>query len=167
MTARAQKRNFFLKTLASLAIFTCAAQSPAKVQTNHWGIGVTNVGPNFGSPQISTEWQMGRASALELLVGIDTIQNSNSLSLGGRFNRHLFIEESLDYNAYLGGGLISSTDSSGGAASGYYFETGAMANIYLSGLPNLGIQLGSGLRLESPGGSRIRTVFFSGFHYYF
>jgi len=139
----------------------------AKVQVAHIGIGVTNIGPGFSSPQISVEWQMDKASSLEGMMGIDTLQNSNSLSLGARFNRHLFIEESLDYSVYLGGGLMNQGASEGTSSSGFFFEAGGMANVYLSGLPNLGIQLGSGLRMESPTSSRIRTVFFSGFHYYF
>lgn len=165
-TATPQKSRKKLACFLLVSLLLVSLPSHAKVQPAHWGFGVTSAGPGYGSPQLSAEWAMNIASSLEVLMGMDTVENSNSLSLGARFNRHLFIEESLDYSAFLGGGILSASVG-GAAASGFYFETGALANFYLTGLPNLGLQLGSGFRLESPGSSRIRSIFFGGFHYYF
>jgi hypothetical protein len=168
---RKSKRKLFFKTsftLTLLCLFCGATNSAnAKSQVGQWGLGITNLGPNFVSPQLSAEWQSTKASAVEIQFGIDTVANSNSLSLGARYQRHLFLEESLIYSVYLGGGLMSSTTGEATSSSGFYFETGGLASFYLEGLPNLAFQVGSGLRLETPGGSRIRTVFFGGFHYYF
>jgi hypothetical protein len=168
MGLAASPRNFmnFLLTLSLGALCVGAENSQARNLVGHKGLGVTNVGPGFGSPQISAVWQMTQGSAIEAEFGIDTLQTANSLSLGLRYQKHLFLEESLYYSVYLGGGLLNAP-SGATSSSGFYVESGGLATFFLANQPNLALQVGSGVRMETPASSRIRTVFFGGFHYYF
>jgi hypothetical protein len=143
------------------------AAARGKDLRGRWGLGVANIGPSQ-TPTVSADWHVTQASGFSFDLGVDTSAAANLLSLAARFNRNLFIEDYMLYYLYLGGGLVSqqgsgATDSS----SGYLVEAGTAAKFFLQALPNLGLSLGGGVRLESLGGVRFRTVVNGGMHYYF
>ena len=86
--------------------------------------------------------------------------------LGGQYKRNLFIEEQLNFYVGMTGGLLTKTPA-GTSQSGYLLEAVLGSEAFLTGLPNLGLHVASGFRLESPGGARLKTVFYCGMHYYF
>lgn len=154
--------------------FPVTAPRPAasgKDLRGRWGFGISNIGPGQ-TPTLSADWHVTQASGFEFNLGVDTGADANLLSLAARFHRNLFIEDHLLYSLYLGGGLISqqSTTVAGAVAtssSGYLLEVGTAAKFFLTGLPNLGLSIGGGLRLESMGGVRFRSAVNGGMHYYF
>jgi|GEM_PF-1443982 len=172
LTARRVLSTFAFATLGLLS-FAAWAQSPAPTRPGaygknlrgRWGFGLANIGPGQ-TPTLSADWHVTQASGFEFDLGVDTSSNANLMSLAARFNRNLFIEDHLLYYLYLGAGLISQQVADENA-SGYLVEAGTAAKFFLAGLPNLGLSLGGGLRLESLGGVRFRTVLNGGMHYYF
>ncbi len=132
------------------------------------GAGATHVGPGEGTaPLFSILYHQGISSSFGGLFGIDTQTSTNTLMMGAQYKRNLFIEEQLNFYVGMSGGLLTKTPPGATSASGYLLEAVLGSEAFLTGLPNLGIHVASGFRLESPGGARLKTVFYCGMHYYF
>lgn len=140
-------------------------QSSAVELENRWGLGMTNLSGSTGAA-IGVDWRMSRANSVEFIAGFDTDDTSQFSELGARLHRALYIEDQMVHSLYLGGGLAS-TGSGGSSKSGFIAETGLASKFFLSGLPNFGLGLGGGVRLNSAGDIKIRTQFFGSFFYYF
>lgn len=177
------KSSLFGKYFKSLMIPTLAATvglpvallwalsstaSHARNLNGRFGLGATHVGPGLSAPVMSLNYHQGQASAYGGLFGIDTQTGSNSLVIGGQFQRNLFVEENLNFYVGMTGGLLTLTAAGATvSSSGYMLEAALGSEAFIPGIPNLGFHLASGFRLESPSAVRIRTVFYTGMHYYF
>jgi len=151
-----------------IGIFTALASTGtmhARPAANGFGFGVSHIG-NGQIPQLSVAWKSSQATTLEGHSGFSTEAGATHFELGVQFNRNLFIEENQDFYFYLGGSM-NSRDNSGVSASGYSLETGAGSEIFLTGLPNLGLNFSGGFALSSGGGTRLETRVAFGMHYYF
>ncbi len=164
--SRTRASALFLATIATLgALAAPESKFGGKDLSRRWGLGVDNIGPGQ-TPTLSVNWHVTRASAFGFNLGIDTTQGANFLELTGRLNRHIFIEDNMFFDLYMGAG-VSSQQATGGSSIGYVLEGGTSARFFLEGLPNLALGVGGGLRLESIGSIRFRSVVNAGAHYYF
>jgi len=158
-----------LQLFFSICLIVCVfsvSKSTGKDLNGRIGLGATNLGPGFESPALSVDWQLNEATAVEVNFALDNQDTNNVFLLSARYARNLFIENHLHFAIFIGGGILSKSHA-GSNASGYTLDSGVSAKFFLPNLPNLGLNLGSGFRIASPGALRIRTVAFAGFHYYF
>ncbi len=140
----------------------------ARNLTTRWGFGANHIEPSTDmTPVLSARYHFGESSSAEGFLGLDTDDTRDYMLWGVRYYRNLFLEDHMNFSLTLAGGLLSQLNTSNTAASGYLVETGLNGEFFLAGLPNLGLQLNTSLRLESPRGARIRSVFSTGFFYYF
>jgi hypothetical protein len=137
----------------------------AKAEEARLGFGVSHIGPQL-NPQISLLWKSSQSSTLQAHTGFSNESGNNRFDLGARFARNLFIEENQDFFFYMGASLNSHQKNSQNS-SGYTLESGAGSEIFLSGLPNFGLNFSGGFALVSGGGTRIQTRVAFGMHYYF
>lgn len=156
----------FVLSMAGGIFATEKTFASGKDLSGRFGLGSSEIGSGTASPSFSLDWQMDRSSAAQLNLGLDTGASQDSFLLGARYYRNLFIENPLQFSIFLGAGLVSKQVADA-SASGYLLEAGTQAKFFLPQLPNLGISLANAFRMESPGGVRIRSVFFASFHYYF
>ena len=150
---------------APLALLLVAGLSRAATTGGRFGFGVTNIGSALPA-SLSVDWRATQASALELALGIDTQDDRNLLLFGGRYFRHVFIEERATFSTFLGGGLLTH-QVTGESHSGYYLELGAGTRFYLPDLPNLGLGVHGSLGIQSAGSVRFLTGALFSAHYYF
>ncbi len=156
-----KKTKFFL--IVSLVLFAVpTTHAGGRDMSGRWGLGVSNIGPGL-FPGLSLDWQMSQVGSTQFLLGIDTATGSNHLLLGARYNRNLFIEESLHFSINFGGGL-QSTAANG---SGFFIDTGFENKFFLQNLPNLAFSAGGGIRLITGGSMQFKTIAIFGMHYYF
>ncbi len=142
-----------------------ASLAGARPAEGRFGFGVSHIGPGQ-VPQISVAWKGSQASSFHAHTGFSTQDAASRFDLGVQFNRNLFIEENQDFYFYLGGAL-SSRQQAGVGQSGYVLSAGAGSEIFLSGLPNFGLNFSGGFALSSVGGTQLDTRGAFGLHYYF
>jgi hypothetical protein len=158
--------KFAAQGLFGIFCFLAAASvAEARPKDHAFGFGVSHIG-NDQIPQLSVAWKNSASTTLEGHTGFSTQSGDSRFEVGLQFNRNLFIEENQDFYFYLGGAL-DSTNAEGGGDSGYSLAAGAGSEIFLSGLPNLGLNFSGGFALSSGGGTRLESRVAFGMHYYF
>jgi hypothetical protein len=143
-----------------------ASSAWAKPADRAFGFGVSHIG--FGqTPQLSVAWKNSASTSLEAHSGFSSASDTSRFEVGAQFNRNLFIEENQDFYFYIGGAMHSGETDGARSGSGYTLSTGAGSEIFLPGLPNLGLNFSGGFALATGGGTSLGTRVAFGMHYYF
>ncbi|HEY8280608.1 MAG TPA: hypothetical protein VIH99_13340 [Bdellovibrionota bacterium] len=132
------------------------------------GLGFTNqmvVTENRTIPALSAKYYAGRATAFGLGVGFDTKSGDNSLALGLKGFKNVFMESNTIF--YLGMGLAY-VNHVGSKFQGSAFLG---AEFFFERMPSLGFSFEAGVRGDSTSGSfAIRTIgdtfLNAGLHFY-
>lgn len=159
-----------MKKLAFLVVFALSALVQARHLEGRTGFGVT-VHPFAGVPSVSMHHHMSDYQSALVLAGVDTSDSSKTIIAGGKFYQNAHLEENLNFYVGLGGFIISTTKGLPASSTGFEVDGIFGAEVFLAGLPNLGIQFETGIGIRT-----VPTVSFStlgsGFlggavHYYF
>lgn len=104
-------------------------------------------------------------------VGFNTSASSGSTVIGAKIQQNAASEENINFFFGLAAYMLLNKIGGGATASGFELDVLMGAEFFLSGLPNLGIELQTGLAYRSIQGTAFRTVgsgfLGSAFHYYF
>lgn len=122
------------------------------------------------SSGVSMRYHADRYFSVTAVVGMNVAKGVHDLVAGAKINRNLVVEENALFYLGLGGFALSRRTAS---TSDTGVEADALGGVefFLSGLPNLGIQLEGGVALRLLNGFALETFgggFASaGMHYYF
>jgi len=152
--------------LGIFSFFAVCLTVEARPANNGFGFGVSHIG-NGQVPKLSVAWKNSQSTTLQAYTGFSNEAAASNFSVGAEFQRNLFIEDNQDFYFYLGGGFDSNQVENGSGSLGYILESGAGSEIFLSGLPNLGLNFSGGFALSTGGGTRLQTRVGFGMHYYF
>ncbi len=166
-----QVSNRTPKNLKILCLTLCLLvghKSLGKDLTGRWGFGATHLELSGNlTPAFAARYHLSESNHTEGFFGIDSDDSKDFMLWGIRYNRNLFLEDNMNFSLGLAGGLLSELKADATPGSGYLIEAALSGEFFLPGLPNLGFNLSTAFRFESPRGARMRTCFLSGFFYYF
>ena len=124
------------------------------------------------APALSVRWSPSQWVTTDYLLGFNTDDSVNLTLLGVKVVRHFILEENLNF--YLGVGgyyLAAKVDGAALVSTGIELDAILGLEFFLSGLPNLGLQVETGLGMRTVKKMALRTLgngFLGlGVHYYF
>lgn len=156
--------------IALVLLALSAVPATARHLESRTGFGVT-LHPYGPIPSLSMHYHMTDYQSAVVMGGVNTDDDQKTLLIGGKLYQNAHLEENLNFYVGLGGFLISAKAGEPTAATGIELDGLFGCEIFLAGLPNLGIQIETGVALRT-----VRRVSFatlgSGFlggavHYYF
>ncbi len=176
LTLTSSFRAAFALAVFSILSLSAASVSHAKDLHGRFGVGYngqfSNKEATRGVPGVSIKYGFTRDLGASLVFGINSASPVNSVT-ALKFFQNIFAETNMNFYFTLGGGILSTADSTGlASATSTEFLTALGAEFFIPGLESLGFTIESGVKFTNVTGTfALKTMGMSfldaGVHFYF
>ncbi len=176
LTLTSSFRAAFAFLAFSAATLATSPVAEAKDLHGRFGVGYngqfSNREATRGVPGVSIKYGLTRDLGASLVFGINTASPVNSVT-ALKFFQNIFAETNMNFYFTLGGGILSTADSTGlVSATSTEFLTALGAEFFIPGLESLGFTIESGVKFTNVTGTfALKTMGLSfidaGVHFYF